>query len=527
MLTRREFGKVAAATAALVGSSHLSGQTPTSLSLVESVSPRRVGRRHNGVYWGHGPEKIDLLSGNLNLTVPLIHAQSRGVSAIAALSYNSQLGVGSASGTQWIATDLGTGFGWGLRIASIVPVLNDGTITGYTYVDAHGSEYVLTKSGSVWVSLNGHYFTWDPASATVKHASGNMLVFSCTSSAGEPDAGALYPTLIQDTNGNQVIVQYQAGYLGQGSDSSSRITSISDARAAISGSDQSYSFAYSNDRLPRLLSISSHLPTGESYNFNYAQQALSSPYAEDGSKSKTVSTLVSVTCASGQANNFVYNPYGEVTSAVLGDGGTLAWAYVTVQFGNGTSIREVSARTAQASPQTISQKQTLSRASSDQDVHTNAVLTENNQTSRRVWTFNADKQSPDCGLLASVTSYSASKALRQELMSWDRTASGAPYLGLHTKILDPGQLIAADQPYLFHARSVRQPADAHLIRLRQPKHTGQDSCLLPSQRPGLHSATYPRPGCQQEGHRPAELHPSHRNQVRQQPGGSERSGNSS
>lgn len=436
MLTRRDFGLFAAATA-LASSARLSGETQSSSTPAESISPRRVGLRHHGVHWGHAPEKIDLLSGNLNLTFPLIHARSRRASAVAALSYNSQLSVGKASGTEWAAMDLGTGFGWAVRVASIVPATDNGTTTGYTYLDAHGTEYTLTPSGSAWVSLHGAYLTFDPTSATLKEANGNTLVFGCTSSAGEPDAGALHVTLIQDTNGNQIFIKYGPGAQAQINNTSSRIASISDARAVVSSNGESYSFQYSDDRLPRLVYIASHLPNTESYSFSYAQQTIASPF-EQGGESKTAFTLASVLRVTGQTSNFAYNTYGEVTSAGLRDGGILMWEYSTVRFGNGTSIREVSTRTAQASPQTLSQQQTLGRASADSDVHSTAVLTEQNQTSARVWSFTADKSSPDCGLVASVTSYSGNTALRQETTSWARTASGAPYVNLHTTVLDPG-----------------------------------------------------------------------------------------
>jgi RHS repeat-associated protein len=436
MLTRRDFGKGAALTA-LVSTARLSGQAQSTSSPAESTSPRRVGLRHNGIYWGHSPEKIDLLSGNLNLTLPLLHAQSRGVAAVAALSYNSQVSVDNSLGGQTKATDLGVGFGWAIRVASILPVTEDGTTAGYTYIDAHGSEYALTRSGNVWVSLNGSYLTFDPASASLKEASGKTLVFGCTSSAEEPDAGTLHPTLIQDTNGNQIKIQYAAGSRSLTINTSSRINSISDARASTTNSGVTFSFRYSSEHMPRLLSIVSNLPTNESYNFSYVQRSVSSPFAQEG-ETKASTALASITNAAGESTSFSYNNYGEITSAVLADGGVLSWEYSTVRFGNGASVREVSSRTAQSSAEAITQKQSFSRSSLDQDVHSTAVLTEANQTSRRVWTFTADSSSPDCGLLASLTSYSGERPLRQESFSWGRTGAGAPYICLHTKVLDPG-----------------------------------------------------------------------------------------
>ncbi|MBK9171352.1 MAG: fibronectin type III domain-containing protein [Bryobacterales bacterium] len=54
--------------------------------------PARSGIRPTGAYWGAGGEQIDMLSGNLNFTLPIVTAQARGGwSKTFALSYNSQV----------------------------------------------------------------------------------------------------------------------------------------------------------------------------------------------------------------------------------------------------------------------------------------------------------------------------------------------------------------------------------------------------------------------------------------------------
>jgi len=56
-----------------------------------AVDPRQTGIRPNGAYWGGG-EQIDMRSGNLNYSIPLLKAQGRdGWGVTFALSYNSQL----------------------------------------------------------------------------------------------------------------------------------------------------------------------------------------------------------------------------------------------------------------------------------------------------------------------------------------------------------------------------------------------------------------------------------------------------
>ncbi|NWF85150.1 MAG: hypothetical protein HXY18_15135, partial [Bryobacteraceae bacterium] len=55
-----------------------------------TVNPRKVGLRPLGTYWGAAGENIDMGSGNLNYTVGVLGAKSRGIAARLALSYNSQ-----------------------------------------------------------------------------------------------------------------------------------------------------------------------------------------------------------------------------------------------------------------------------------------------------------------------------------------------------------------------------------------------------------------------------------------------------
>ena len=52
----------------------------------------RTGVKSTGSYWGAAGEQIDLLSGNLNYSIPLIQARGRGGPGMNfALSYNSQI----------------------------------------------------------------------------------------------------------------------------------------------------------------------------------------------------------------------------------------------------------------------------------------------------------------------------------------------------------------------------------------------------------------------------------------------------
>lgn len=55
-----------------------------------NIGPRETGVRSLGSYWGDGAEQIDMRSGNLNYSIPLIKAMARGWSASFNLTYNSQ-----------------------------------------------------------------------------------------------------------------------------------------------------------------------------------------------------------------------------------------------------------------------------------------------------------------------------------------------------------------------------------------------------------------------------------------------------
>ena len=57
-----------------------------------NIDPREVGLRPLGSYWGAGSEQIDMRSGNLNYSIPLIKAMARGWSASFNLTYTRRTG---------------------------------------------------------------------------------------------------------------------------------------------------------------------------------------------------------------------------------------------------------------------------------------------------------------------------------------------------------------------------------------------------------------------------------------------------
>jgi hypothetical protein len=192
---------------------HLNDSTQTSFSVTTppagSVKPRRIGVRPLGAYWGAAGEQIDTLSGNLNFTLPLVKAMGRnGWSANFGLSYNSQLWRQDPAATWKLGRDVGYGFGWRFQAGSLTPYWQDPwTIHHYLFVDSTGAEYrlgVSSSNGQVWSSQEGLYLTFDRVSNRLYFPDGSFWVMGCSSFGSEQDAGTRYPTVMEDSNGNQL-----------------------------------------------------------------------------------------------------------------------------------------------------------------------------------------------------------------------------------------------------------------------------------------------------------------------------------
>ena len=173
------------------------------------VDPRQIGIRPTGVYWGGGGEQIDMQSGNLNYTLPVLQAKSRaGWGASFALNFNSQMWRKDlANNAIWYyGRDVGNGHGWRLLAGSILPVYSDYyTVAFYVYSDSTGAQYRLDINiGGVWTGKEGVYVHYDANTNKLYFNDGSFWVMGAESDGAEFDAGTRYPTLMQDTNGNQL-----------------------------------------------------------------------------------------------------------------------------------------------------------------------------------------------------------------------------------------------------------------------------------------------------------------------------------
>ena len=222
-----------------------------------ATPPLRTGVRSNGTYWGAAPEQLDLLSGNLNWTMPLLKAQGRGGWSVGfALSYNSQLWRKDGSTTTKLGKDVGYGFGWRLMAGSIAPFWSDQqTLSHYVFTDSTGAEYKLDiNTNGVWTSRDGTYAAYDGAAQKLMFPDGSFWMMQCVSAGAEADAGTRYPTLMQDSNGNQSKINYKVGAGVGWANSSARIETLEDVRGPIA--------AFYYDGSQHLTSISELLPTG-------------------------------------------------------------------------------------------------------------------------------------------------------------------------------------------------------------------------------------------------------------------------
>jgi hypothetical protein len=148
------------------GDYHLQASSTTVTVNVPSsgIDPRGVGVRPLGSYYGGAGEQIDLRSGNMNYTMPLLKPQARGGWSIGFnLSYNSQNWLQTASSTWHYGRDVGYGYGWRLQAGSLTPVYADyWNVHHYLFIDSTGAEYRLDQNtGGVWSSKEGIYIYYD------------------------------------------------------------------------------------------------------------------------------------------------------------------------------------------------------------------------------------------------------------------------------------------------------------------------------------------------------------------------------
>jgi RHS repeat-associated protein len=311
-----------------------------------AFDPRRVGVMALGSYWGGAGEQIDTLSRNLNFSVPLLSAKSAGGGSVTfGLSYNSQMWRQDSAGNWLIGEDVGFGLGWKVLAGAITPIWSGSQIVYYLYVDSSGAEYHLDQnvSGSLWTSVMGTYVTYDASAEVLHFTDGSLWTMGSISASGEQDAGSLYPTVMEDSNGNQIAISYLAGMGSSSANTSARINWITDPRSPGGYAYQfSYSTQCSNGQcFAHLSTITNGVGTPENYTFAYAaNQSLASPF--NSSSYGTWAFLQSVTVTGlNIAHQFQYDGSGEMTQLTTPLGGVMQWTYRSFTYGTNVTLREV------------------------------------------------------------------------------------------------------------------------------------------------------------------------------------------
>ncbi len=439
----------------VAGARVLAASTSAETASVESLTTavpsgitdgRRVGLRSTGTYYGAGTEQIDVLSGNLNYTFPLLKAVGRGSWGVTfGLSYNSQIWLKDALGTRPVFNpDVGYGLGWRLMAGSLTPKWDGGILSYYEFRDSSGAEYRLDQhNGSIWSSTEAIYVEYDETTGRLYFPDGSFWKFDCIAGGSEPDAGTRYPTLMQDTNGNQVFVRYKPALGTSTANTSARLNQIEDVRAK---GGNTYTFTYSTGTMPHLLYINQVVgSTVVMWQIDYTSgYNLVSPF--DGTSYGTTATVNAVCDRRAMLTHWIgisggTTGTGELTSVAMPYSGMIRWDYRTFAFSGGATIREVAARYVRsATVPGTEDTYTLTRDDSSTPSHSWTMITDPTGASK-LWAFTVNPTSWTHGLLSyheEQPSPGQSTGSRHRDMQWAQDAAGNPYLAAVNTYLDLG-----------------------------------------------------------------------------------------
>ena len=441
--------------------------TPTTV-----IDPREVGVRPTGSYWGGGGEQIDMRSGNLNYTLPIVKAMGRGSWSVGfQLSYNSQNWRQDTGGIWQIGIDTGYGYGWRLQAGSLAPLYNGlWNLAGYMFTDSTGAEYMLTtNTNGVWTSQEGIYVSYVTSTGRLYFPDGSFWVFGSTSSPTEQDAGTMYPTLMEDSNGNEILITYAPAYRTSIPNTSARISTIEDVRGNGSA-DYTFTYTYlsAGDEIPHLTGITNRIGTAENYSFTYTPSGpsaynLTSPFGGQAYgnvnllQSSTVTGIplttyftydtASSTSSCTSAGTGTSGP-GELTQVTTPYCGHLRWTYAAYTLANTLTYREVQNRYLSMSSGAAETAITLVRGNdSTYNVHSSATLEDTTANAEKIWTFQTSAGF-NFGLQLSYKelTLSTNTALSLLNFTWAQTPTSLnPYIGTTVTKLNPGQTYEADK----------------------------------------------------------------------------------
>jgi RHS repeat-associated protein len=422
---------------------------------LQAVDPRRPGIRTLGSYWGGAGEQIDTSSMNLNFTVPLVAAQGRGNWSVPFnLTYNSQNWRQDSGGTWKLGYDVGYGFGWQLLAGSITPyyVSWASGVDHYVFTDATGAQYHLTTNTSgVWSSTESIYVWFDANAGVLHFRDGSFWTMACISGGTEADAGTLYPTQMEDSNGNLVLISYQPGAgMGTQANTSARISTIEDVRGKGSAT---YTLTYNTDPIPHLASIANSISTPETWTFTTQTYSLNSPFTPTKSYGQSVVLMSMTNTAVSTSRTFTYDTAGagELIETTMPDGGNLQWAYTPFTYSNGRTYREVQNRYLVMSAGATALQYQFSHndsANPSATVHANTTLQDASGAQKEWIFYTQNSPGPAAWAMGLVSTFqnhylNGSVGARDVNYTWTTDPAGNPYITQLDTIFDDGTPNAA------------------------------------------------------------------------------------
>jgi YD repeat-containing protein len=372
------------------------------------------------------------------------------------LNYNSQMWRQDTAGTWLLGEDIGYGLGWKLQAGSLTQYSTGiwGQVDHYVFTDSTGAEYKLYQNGStgLWTSTESIYATYDSNANILHFNDGSFWIMGCISGGEEPDLGTLYPTQMEDSNGNYLTISYNQGAGTGWPNSSSRINQIVDIRAPYGS--PTYQFNY-NPNTNELTGINSSLNGQQTtlYTFNTAIQNLTSP-TPSGANYGNTNVLTSVMGAPGYTTQFTYDTGSELTQVTFPTGGHFRYSYKTWNYtgavtGQSRYIREVGTRyLSMNSDGSNEYAYPIGRSSDPNDgslgLHYWCTLADPSGIGFKVWFFNASSGTPvwELGLTNNYqdrVSTSNSFAPRQYYYTWAQDPGSNAYIATRQTLWDGGQ----------------------------------------------------------------------------------------
>ena len=387
------------------------------------------------------------------------------------LNYNSQ-NWRQDSGTNWeLGDDTGNGFGWKVQIGSVTPYYKGwpNGVDHFVFADSTGAEYRLDQqSGAVWCSTQGIYVWFDTSTNVLYFKDGTFWRMGAMSSGAEEDAGTLYPTIIEDVNGNQIVVTYSAApSLPLGSvNTSGRVAMIADVRAQNDCGSTcyvTYNFVYdttnpsaplgssTNPTIPHLQQITNYISTAESYQFYYSSSPVpvNPPFgATDSTYSGvTMKQLTRIAIPGIGSYSFTYDlssgaSANELAQVTLPWGGHFRWTYSTVNYAGSRSLREVANRYLAADSGGVTEW-TYPFTHSDSGttialVHADTTLADPSGVGSKTWSFSTSGSAWQMGLAAQFLQKTSvgGTVLTRDTYTWAQGASGNPYIATKVSVSD-------------------------------------------------------------------------------------------